>query len=71
MARNSRAKAINKHCKSCIYDSAVEGSWRAQVEACKAEGICNLWEFRPMTVASVRARRASNKEEAEEAPAEA
>ena len=45
----SRRKAIDSHCKDCIYDPlSGGGTWRQQVEAC---GItkCSLWPVRPMS----------------------
>lgn len=42
----SMRKAINQHCKDCIYDSAVEGAWRMQVEGCTVTR-CALFELRP------------------------
>lgn len=38
--------AINRHCKSCIYDPACPGTWRAQVAACTVTA-CALWPHRP------------------------
>lgn len=48
--RGSRRDAIDKHCKSCIYDqqdSTAKGTWRQQVRACTSTD-CELWEHRPM-----------------------
>lgn len=45
----SRAKAINQHCKDCIYDDqGGVGTWRQQVEACTVVK-CALYEFRPIS----------------------
>ena len=45
----SRAKAINQHCKDCIYDpSNGTGAWRQQVEACTVTS-CALYLVRPMS----------------------
>lgn len=53
----SRTKAINEKCKDCIYDTAVPGSWRAQVEACTSERSCALWPYRPLTIETLHKRR--------------
>lgn len=43
----SLRKAINDHCKWCIYDpKSGLGNWRQQVEAC-AITRCALWPHRP------------------------
>jgi hypothetical protein len=47
----NRKEAIDAHCKGCIYDSQVEGRWRAQVEACEIS-TCPLYEFRPKTIST-------------------
>lgn len=52
----SRTKAINEHCKNCIYDKAAPGTWREQVEACTSQH-CALWQHRPMTMATVNLHR--------------
>jgi len=52
----SLRKAVDAHCKNCIYDKAEPGTWREQVENCTATG-CNLHPHRPMTMATVIARR--------------
>ena len=36
---------VDAHCVQCVYDPAVEGTWRQQVEACEVLG-CPLWEVR-------------------------
>lgn len=53
----SRTKAINDKCKDCIYDPAVGGTWREQVEACTSQKSCALWPFRPVTTASIAVNR--------------
>lgn len=53
----SRTKAINEKCKDCIYDPAVKGTWREQVELCTSEKSCALWPYRPITMASLNANR--------------
>jgi len=53
----SRTKAINEKCKDCIYDPAVKGTWREQVELCTSEKSCALWPYRPITMATVAANR--------------
>ena len=45
----SRRKAINAHCKSCIYDEGdlvAKGTWRMQVRDCKSIN-CGLYSERP------------------------
>ena len=44
----SLRKAINAHCKSCIYDDKAAGTWRAQVTLCTCTN-CALYEVRPTT----------------------
>jgi hypothetical protein len=44
----SLRKAINAHCRSCVYDSQAAGSWRAQVTLCPCTG-CELYGVRPTT----------------------
>ena len=53
----SRTKAINEKCKDCIYDTAVKGTWREQVELCTSEKSCALWPYRPITMATLNANR--------------
>jgi hypothetical protein len=52
----SRTKALNEHCKNCIYDKAADGTWREQVENCASQH-CALWQHRPMTVATINLQR--------------
>jgi len=54
----SLKRAIENHCKDCIYDEAGKGSWRAQVEAC-ADKTCSLWAVRPVTIGTRAAERAN------------
>lgn len=44
--RPSLRKAIDNHCKQCIYDKYSEGTWRLQVEKCTATN-CALYPVRP------------------------
>ncbi len=44
----SLRKAINLHCKSCIYDPMAMGTWRQQVTLCSV-GSCELFDKRPTT----------------------
>jgi hypothetical protein len=44
----SLRKAINAHCKSCIYDDKAAGTWRAQVTLCTVTN-CALYDVRPTT----------------------
>ena len=49
MANVSLRKAINDHCKWCIYDEKSGlGTWRAQVEGCTSPN-CSLFPVRPKT----------------------
>lgn len=43
---SSRKKAIEDHCKKCIFDNAAQGTWREQVFNCTSLS-CSLWPFRP------------------------
>jgi hypothetical protein len=42
----SLRKAINRHCKSCIYDPVAMGTWKQQVTLC-AVRFCELFNLRP------------------------
>ncbi|MGM0633321.1 MAG: hypothetical protein ACQETO_09120 [Pseudomonadota bacterium] len=43
----SRKRAIEQHCKDCIYDpDGGAGTWREQTQNCTATQ-CALWPFRP------------------------
>jgi hypothetical protein len=44
----SLRKCIDKHCRSCIYDSNSAGNWRQQVTLCSVKS-CALREVRPKT----------------------
>lgn len=45
--RPSLRKAIDQHCKNCIYDPiSGKGAWREQVEACTSTH-CALFDVRP------------------------
>ena len=46
MKRSSLRKAIDSHCKQCIYDNLCPGTWRQQVTLCTVFK-CPLWEVRP------------------------
>ena len=48
--------AIDEKCKDCIYDPAIPGRWREQVEACTCTD-CPLHPYRP---------RSNKKKEAQE-----
>lgn len=39
-------KAVDEHCRSCIYDKHAGGSWRQQVANCTIFR-CSLWAYRP------------------------
>ena len=44
----SLRKAINQHCKDCIYDNLAAGTWRQQVTLCSVP-TCALFSVRPKT----------------------
>ncbi|HBA67246.1 MAG TPA: hypothetical protein DCZ48_13915 [Methylococcaceae bacterium] len=44
--RKSPRQAIAAHCRSCVYDPAMPGTWKMQTEACTVK-TCELYEFRP------------------------
>lgn len=44
---NSRARAIDAHCRNCIVDPSAPGTWREQVADCTSGG-CALFAFRPV-----------------------
>lgn len=56
----TRRLAIHAMCRECIYDPTEPGGWRGQVEACTATD-CPLYKFRPMTIASERAKTTARK----------
>ena len=51
-------KAVDNHCKSCIYDELEPGTWRQQVEQCTVT-ICDLYPFRPMPIKKPEARNST------------
>ena len=54
--RNSRKKAIERHCKSCIYDEMFAGTWREQTGDC-ASFRCALWHYRPTPARTIGSDR--------------
>lgn len=54
----TRKLAIDAKCRDCIADPANGGSWLQQVENCVSEETCSLWEFRPVTSATLEVRKA-------------
>ena len=56
----SLRKAANEMCKACIYDKEAAGTWLEQVEQCKMD-TCPLYDHRPVTNATVAARRAEKR----------
>ena len=42
-------KAVDNHCRSCIYDDLEPGTWRAQVSQCTVTN-CDLYPFRPFPI---------------------
>ena len=46
VSKKQMRNAIDKMCKSCIYDSRGKGTWRKQVEDCTSKN-CPLFAFRP------------------------
>lgn len=59
-APTTRRLAIHAMCRECIYDPTEPGGWRGQAEACTATD-CPLYKFRPMTIASERAKTTTRK----------
>lgn len=57
MKPKTRRLAIHSFCHECLYDPAVSGGWRRQVEECTSPN-CPIYNFRPMTIAAERARNA-------------
>jgi hypothetical protein len=56
----SLRKAVDAHCKSCVYDPQSEGSWRHQVESCSVTQ-CELYPHRPVTIDTRNLRAKLNK----------
>ncbi len=52
----SLKSAIKAKCINCSYDDKAPGTALAQVESCTVRS-CALWEVRPVTVATLNARR--------------
>ena len=48
----SLRKRIDKHCKTCIYDSEAAGTWRQQVSLCAVKS-CALHDVRPKTTRTI------------------
>ncbi len=46
--KRSLRGAINRNCKSCIFDPKAAGTWLAQVTLCSVK-TCELYEVRPTT----------------------
>lgn len=48
--KRSLRRAVNEHCRSCIYDPMDKGAgnWRMQVGACTVVK-CKLYEVRPVS----------------------
>lgn len=40
-------RAIDQHCKQCVYDPKETGTWREQVTLCAVES-CKLHPVRPL-----------------------
>lgn len=49
--RSSLRKAIDQHCRDCIYDPNARGAWREQVTACTSPN-CALYPVRPLSKAA-------------------
>lgn len=52
----SAQKAINNHCKGCIYDPKAGGTAIAQIENCTVTS-CELYHHRPRSSAAKAAMR--------------
>ena len=48
----SLRKAVDQHCKDCIYDDHSKGNWRQQVTLCSVTN-CALWPHRPKTRSTI------------------
>jgi len=48
----SLREAIDKHCRSCIFDDLAAGTWRQQVTFCAVKS-CDLYEVRPKTTSTI------------------
>jgi len=57
----SLRKAVDAHCKQCIYDHCEKGTWLEQVERCESVE-CPLWTFRPVSNATIAKRRELKRE---------
>jgi len=42
-------KIVDLFCKECIYDAAVSGTWRQQVQSCACTS-CPLYKVRPRSM---------------------
>ncbi len=59
----SLRKAINDHCKWCIYDRLAQGNWRQQVDGCSITR-CHLYPVRPRSSAPLAGKADSGAETA-------
>jgi len=50
--RPSLRKAIDRHCRDCIFDPYSRGKWRQQVLECASPN-CALFEVRPAPTATL------------------
>lgn len=58
---SSRKKAIDNHCRLCIFDRyGGNGTWREQVENC-SNSACGLYTHRPCTTKTTQAASKSLK----------
>jgi len=48
----SLRKAINDHCKDCIYDNLAAGTWLQQVTICSSND-CPLFDVRPQSKSAI------------------
>ena len=48
----SLRKAINDHCRQCIYDNLAAGTWKQQVTLCSVYS-CALYDVRPQTTSTI------------------
>jgi len=60
----SRQKAIDNHCKNCIYDPYAGGTWRQQVEECTVTD-CALYKYRPKSTVKLQQNEAEKREQPE------
>jgi len=51
----SLRRAIDAHCRSCVFDDKAAGTWRQQSHLCPVKN-CALYPVRPLTKARIPKR---------------